>query len=68
VQQLVVTGGILRLGQDFQTSLEAKNNSILFASVKSDMTTHYLLPGQEDSLASGAAIFAERNANVIHNA
>ena len=68
VQQLVVTGGILCLGQDFQTSLEAKINSILFASVKSDMTTHFLLPKQEDSLACGAAIFAERNTNVIHNA
>ena len=67
VQQLVVTGGILRLGQDFQTSLEAKINSILFASVKSDMTTHFLLPEQEDSLACGAAIFAEKKNKLIVN-
>ena len=67
VQQLVVTGGILRLGQDFKTSLEAKINSILFASVKSDMTTHFLLPEQEDSLACGAAIFAEKKNKLIVN-
>ena len=67
VQQLVVTGGILRLGQDFQSSLEAKINSILFASVKSDMTTHFLLPEQEDSLACGAAIFAEKKNKLIVN-
>ena len=68
VEQLVITGGILKLGDGFQTSLEAKINSILFASVKSGMTIHFLQPEQEDSLACGAAIFAGRNTNVMLNA
>ncbi len=63
VQQLVITGRILRLGQDFQITLQAKINSILFASVKNGMTTHFLLPEQEDSLACGAAIFAGQHTN-----
>ena len=66
VDQLVVTGGILRLGEDFQSALEAKIDSILFASVKSCMTVHFFQPEGEDSLACGAAILAEQHTDVIH--
>ncbi|MBR6056782.1 MAG: ROK family transcriptional regulator [Victivallales bacterium] len=65
VEQLIVTGSILKLGENFQSLLEAKINSILFASVKNGMTTHFLQPDQEDSLACGAAVFAERNTDII---
>ena len=66
VEQLVVTGGILSLGQDFQSSLEMKINSILFASVKSGMTVRFLQPESDDSLACGAAVFAGQHTDVIH--
>ena len=63
VEQLIVTGSILKLGENFQSLLEAKINSILFTSVRNGMTTHFLQPEQEDSLACGAAIFAGQRTN-----
>ena len=65
MDQLIITGRMLELGNDFQSMLEEKINYMVFPAVKSGLSMHFIRSDYDNSLARGAAIFAERTADVL---
>ena len=65
MDQLIITGRMLELGNDFQSMLEEKINCMVFPAVKSGLSMHFIRSDYDNSLARGAAIFAERTADVL---
>lgn len=60
VDQLVLTGRMLDLGEKFRSMLTEKIDAIAFPSVKEHLALRFIRLDGEHSLARGAAIFAGR--------
>ena len=67
MDKLVITGRILEFGPKFQTLLEEKIDAIVFPSVKTGMTMHFIRLDHEYSLACGAAVFAGRFSRICQS-
>ena len=67
MDQLIVTGRMLELGTAFQTMLEERIKSLVFASVLSGLSVRFIRLDHDNSLARGAAVFAGRNPDVLRN-
>ena len=65
MDRLIITGRILELGPEFQSMLEENIRSLVFSSVKSGLSMHFIRLDSDNSLARGAAIFAGRTADVL---
>lgn len=65
MDRLIITGRLLELGTTFQTMLENKIKSLVFDSVLTDMSIHFIGLDCDNSLARGAAIFAGRSTDTI---
>lgn len=65
MDRLIITGRILELGPEFQSMLEENIKSLVFSSVKSGLSMHFIRQDSDNSLARGAAIFAGRTADVL---
>ena len=64
VDQLVVTGRMLELGQKFQDMLERVIRQLVFPSAGAGLAIRFIRLDFDNSLARGAAIFAGRSAGV----
>lgn len=65
MDRLIITGRILELGPEFQNILEEKIKSIVFSSVQSGLSIHFIRLDYDNALARGAAIFSERLSGII---
>ena len=65
LDQLILTGRMFELGSKFQSMLEERINSLVFSSVLSGLSIHFIRLDHDNSLARGAAIFAGRSTGVL---
>lgn len=65
MDRLIITGQMLELGPAFQTMLEDRIKSLVFDSVMTDLSMHFIRLDYDNSLARGAAIFAGRTSEVL---
>ena len=65
MNRLIITGRMLELGPDFQSMLENKIKSNVFSSFRSGLSIHFIRLDYDNSLARGAAIFAERTSRIL---
>ena len=65
VDKLILTGRMLELGPKFQSMLEEKIKAIVFSSIQTDLSIHFIRQDYDNALARGAAIFAERTSGFL---
>ena len=65
MDRLIITGRMSEQGPEFQSMLEEKIKTIVFPSIRSSLSIHFIRLDHDNSLARGAAIFAERTSGIL---